>query len=81
MKNARKLTPIIDAAVKRADKNAMTERVFYDEVSDRLFVAIVKGSRQVEITLPARCFENGSADQIDSRIKEAVKRLDRTPIG
>ncbi|HMG34752.1 MAG TPA: hypothetical protein VKM94_12505 [Blastocatellia bacterium] len=73
----------VDAAVKRADSGIVAERSFFDEISDRLFVTIVKGSRKTEFVLRPSHLTNGEGDtkEIDRTVQEAVTRLQKTPIG
>jgi hypothetical protein len=79
MADAKTLKARVDGAVKRTDKGVIAERMFYDDVSSRLYVTLFKGSRKTDIVLPA---ENGTGqEQIDAAVKEAIKRLDHTPIG
>jgi hypothetical protein len=81
MTDAQKLTWKVEAAIKRADPNAITERTFYDEISDRLFVNIFKGPRKTEIIFIVREYNNGNTERIDSIVVRAVERLKHTPIG
>jgi hypothetical protein len=78
MTNIRKMIPKVEARIKQADPEVITERTFYDEVSDRLFVTIVKGPRKTEIMLLGRDF--GDA-QVDRAVAQGVARLEHTPIG
>jgi hypothetical protein len=80
MINARKIAPIVNQAIARADKSIIAE-TFYDEVSNRVFVKLIKGQRKTEIVLPARYFDNGDATELDRSVKKALERLRHTPIG
>ena len=80
MINLRRIAPIINQAITRTDKDVIAE-TFYDEVSNRVFVKLIKGQRKTEIALPARYFDNGSADEIGRSLKPAIERLRHTPIG
>jgi hypothetical protein len=81
MTEARKLTLKVEAAIKRADPNVITDRTFYDEISDRLFVTIVKGSRKTDIVFISHLFKNGDSERIDRLVEESLERLKHTPIG
>jgi hypothetical protein len=81
MVNTRRIVVTVDAAIKQADSKAIAERIFYDDVSDRVFVTIFKGPRKTEVVLPARWFEGQGADHINESIRDGVKRLAHTPIG
>jgi hypothetical protein len=81
MMNTRKMVRAVDAAIKRADSKAIAERIFYDAVSDRVFVTLFKGPRKTDVILHGRWFEADGADNIDLSISEGVKRLEHTPIG
>jgi hypothetical protein len=83
MEDQRSLKSKVDAAIKRADKDVIAERTFYDDVSGRLFVTIFKGPRKTEFVLSTRQLDNGKSleNQIDQTVKDAVARLARTPIG
>ena len=79
MANPKTLKARVDRAVKQTDKDVIAERMFYDDVSGRLYVTLFKGSRKTDIVLTA---ENGAGQEpIDAAVKEAIKRLERTPIG
>lgn len=81
MTEAQKLTSKVEAAIKRADPTVITERTFYDEVSDRLFVTVFKGPRKTEIVLIVRQYRNGDAEQINRVVEQSLERLKHTPIG
>jgi hypothetical protein len=78
---ARKLISKLEAAVRRADPNAIVERTFYDEVSNRLYVTVVDGPRKTEMVLLADEFADGDQERIDRVAEEGLMRLKRTPIG
>ena len=71
----------VEAAIRRFDSKAIPSATFYDTASDRLFVTIVKGPRKVSVAFRRRDFSDGDIDKINPVIKEAVKRLQHTPIG
>lgn len=81
MTEAQKLTLKVEAAIKRAAPNVITERTFYDEVSDRLFVNIFKGSRKTEIVFIVREYNNGDAERINRVVEQSLERLKHMPIG
>ncbi len=81
MTEAQKLTLKVEAAIKRADPNAITERTFYDEVSDRLFVTIFKGPKKTEIVFIVCEYNNGDAERINRVVERSLERLKHTPIG
>jgi len=81
MTDARKMIPRIEALIKRADPKAITARTFYDDASNRLYVTIVKGSRKTDITLLGDYLTGNHHEETERLIKEAVARLQHTPIG
>ena len=81
MTEAQKLTLKVEAAIKRADPTVITERTFYDEVSDRLFVTVFKGPRKTELMFFVREHNNGDAELIARVVERSLERLKRTPIG
>ena len=81
MTQAQKLTRKVEAAIKRADPNAITERTFYDEVSDRLFVTIFKGPRKTDIVFIVGEYNNSDAERINRVVEQSLERLKHTPIG
>ncbi|HKS41325.1 MAG TPA: hypothetical protein VJX74_12000 [Blastocatellia bacterium] len=81
MTEAQKLTLKVEAAIKRADPNVITERTFYDEVSDRLFVTIFKGPRKTDLIFIVPEYNNGDAERINRVVEQSLERLKHTPIG
>jgi hypothetical protein len=81
MTEAKKLTLKVEAAIKRADPNVITERTFYDDVSDRLFVTIFKGPRKTDLIFIVPEYNNGGAEKINRVVEQSLERLKRTPIG
>jgi hypothetical protein len=70
----------VEAEIRRADPKVMTG-TFYDDISDRLFVTLVKGSRKISVSLRGRDFGNGDSKKIDRAIEDGLRRLEHTPIG
>ena len=81
MTEAKKLTLKVEAAIKRADPNVITERTFYDAVSDRLFVTIFKGPRKTDLMFFVSEYNNGDAERINRVVEQSLERLKHTPIG
>ena len=81
MPEVRQMKSRVEAAIRKFDPKAIPSATFYDTASDRLFVTIVKGPRKVSLAFRGRDFSDGDADKINLAIKEAVKRLQHTPIG
>jgi hypothetical protein len=79
MANARRLKARVESAIKRAGKDVIAGRVFYDDVSDRLYVSLFKGPRKTEFVL--RTLDGTGQEEIDSAVKQALERLEHTPIG
>ena len=76
MTEVRKLASRVEAAIKRADSGAIVERTFYDDISDRLFINVVKGPRKTEIMLTAR-----DENDVDRLVEQCLARLKDMPIG
>ena len=81
MTEAQKLKLKVEAAIRRADPNVITERTFYDEVSDRLFVTIFKGPRKTELMFIVPEYNNGDPERINRVVERSLERLKHTPIG
>jgi hypothetical protein len=81
MTEAQKLTLKVEAAIKRADPTVITERTFYDDVSDRLFVTIFKGPRKIDLVFIVSEHNNGDGEQISRVVEQSLERLKHTPIG
>jgi hypothetical protein len=82
MTDGKSLKSRIDDAIKSADKDVIVERSFFDDISERLYVTIVKGSRKVEFILKPRGLASGDGErEIERVVKEALSRLSRAPIG
>jgi hypothetical protein len=81
MINKRKIVGAIDAALSRAGSKVIAERIFYDDVSDRVYVTLFNGPRKTEVILPGRWFDGQGAGSIDQTISDGIKRLGYTPIG
>lgn len=80
MENIRKVKSIVESVIKQLDPEVMIQGTLYDEVSSRLFVTVVKGSRRKIFTLPVRLFEDG-LEKINRAIEQNIKRLQEEPIG
>jgi len=80
MGNLRKAIPKVEAAIKRIDPEVIVQRTFYDEVSDRLYVGVVKGFRENEIVLHSRDFEDDLLKRVNQLLEEGIKRLEHAPI-
>jgi hypothetical protein len=80
MGDLRKFIPKIEAAVKRIDPKVIVQRTFYDEVSDRMYVGIVKGLRETDIVLLGHDFEDDLLKRVNQSLEQGVKKLEHTPI-
>jgi hypothetical protein len=80
MSDLRKVIPKIEAAIKRIDPDIIVQRTFYDEVSDRLFIGIVKGLRETEIMLFSQDFEDDLLKRVNQTLEQSIKKLEHTPI-
>jgi hypothetical protein len=81
MTEARKLASRVEAAIKRADPTVIAERIFYDEVSSRLYVTVVKGARKTDMIFPSLLFGGEDQEQIRKVVETTLARLKTTPIG
>ncbi len=80
MSNIRKFIPKVEAAIKRIDPEVIVQRTFYDEVSDRLYVGIVKGLHETDIVLLGLDFEDDLLKRVNQSLEQGVKKLEHTPI-
>ncbi len=80
MENVSKVIARVEAIIHKLDPDCIVQGTFYDEVSNRLFVTVVKGSRKKNITLLGRYFENGF-DALSKTIKTGIEELQTEPIG
>lgn len=80
MSDLRKVIPKVEAAIKRIDPDIIVQRTFYDEVSDRLFIGIVKGLRETEIMLFSKDFEDDLLKRVNQTLEQNIKKLEHTPI-
>jgi len=80
MNNIRKMIATVDSMVKKLDPKVIVQRTFYDDVSGRLFVSLVKGRREYEVMLSGRQFGNGDSVEIEQLIKTGVNRVQHQPI-
>lgn len=81
MADVRKMKAAVEAAIKGLDPKVITQGLFYDDASGRLFVTIIKGSRKVSVALRERDFSNGSSEKVSRAIEDGVERLKHIPIG
>ncbi|HET8677980.1 MAG TPA: hypothetical protein VFO63_19420 [Blastocatellia bacterium] len=80
MGNLRKAIPTVEAAIKRIDPDVIVQRTFYDEVSDRLYVGVVKGLREMEIVLLAHDFKDDLLKRVNQSLEDGLKKLEQAPI-
>jgi hypothetical protein len=80
MGNLRKAIPTVEAAIKRMDPDVIVQRTFYDEVSDRLYVGVVKGLREMEIVLLGHDFEDDLLKRVNQSLEDGLKKLEQAPI-
>ncbi|HEX5734668.1 MAG TPA: hypothetical protein VF131_17680 [Blastocatellia bacterium] len=80
MGNLRKAIPTVEAAIRRLDPEVIVQRTFYDEVSDRLYVGVVKGLREVEIVLLGHDFEDERLKRVNQSLEDGLKKLEQVPI-
>ena len=80
MGNLRKAIPKVEAAIKRLDPDVIVQRTFYDEVSDRLYVGVVKGLREMEIVLLAHDFDDDLLKRVNQSLEDGLKKLEQAPI-
>ena len=80
MSNIRKFIPKVEAAIKRIDPEIIVQRTFYDEVSDRLYVGIVKGLHETDIVLLGHEFEDELLKSVNRSLEQGIKKLEQMPI-
>jgi hypothetical protein len=80
MGNLRKAIPTVEAAIKRIDPDVIVQRTFYDEVSGRLYVGVVKGLREMEIVLLAHDFKDDLLKRVNQSLEDGLKKLEQAPI-
>ena len=80
MENVRSAIARVEAAIHDLDPDCIVQGTFYDDVSNRLFVTVVKGPRKKLITLLGRYFGNGF-DAINKTLKTSIEELQTEPIG
>jgi len=71
----------VDSIVKKLDPKVIVQRSFYDDVSGRLFVSLVKGRREYEVMLSGSSFSNGDLTKVEQSMKAGVDRVQHQPIG
>ncbi|HEV8485838.1 MAG TPA: hypothetical protein VGV87_20015 [Blastocatellia bacterium] len=80
MNNIRNMIATVDSMVKKIDPKVIVQRSFYDDVSGRLFVSLVKGRREYEVMLSGRYFGNGDLSKVEQSIKAGIERVQHQPI-
>lgn len=80
MGNLRKAIPTVEAAIKRLDPDVIVQRTFYDEVSDRFYIGVVKGLREMEIVLLGHDFEDDLLKRVNQSLEDGLKKLEHAPI-
>ena len=80
MNNIRNMIATVDSMVKKLDPKVIVQRSFYDDVSGRLFVSLVKGRREYEVMLSGRSFGNGDLAKVEQSVKAGVDRVQHQPI-
>ena len=80
MGRLRKAIPTVEAAIKRLDPEVIVQRTFYDEVSDRLYIGVVKGLREMEIVLLGHDFEDELLKRVNQALEDGLKKLEHAPI-
>ena len=80
MGRLRKAIPRVEAAIKRLDPEVIVQRTFYDEVSDRLYVGVVKGLRETEIVLLGHDFEDDLLKRVNQSLEDGLRKLEHAPI-
>ena len=81
MADRKRIAALVTAKIKKLDPESIVYGTFYDDASSRLIVTIIKGTRKILTSLPARWFEESSTDHIDGALKIAMKSLAQMPIG
>ena len=81
MNNIRNMIATVDSLVKKLDPKVIVQRSFYDDVSGRLFVSLVKGRREYEVMLSGRFFGNGDLTKVEESLKAGIDRIQHQPVG
>jgi hypothetical protein len=81
MRDRRKLSARVDAIVKNNDAKVMTQRAFYDDASDRVFITLIKGSHRINLTLAGRDLDGDDHAKAEQLIRDNIAQLDQVPIG
>ena len=81
MNNIKNMIATVDSLVKKLDPKVIVQRAFYDDVSGRLFVSLVKGPRVYEVMLSGRYFGNGDLGKVEQSIKAGIDRIQHQPVG
>ena len=79
MNNIRNMTAKVDSIVKKLDPTVIVQRTFYDDVSGRLFVSLVRGRRGHEVMLSGRSFGTGDLSKVEESLKTGIDRLQHQP--
>ena len=80
MTKTRNMIATVDSMVKKLDPKVIVQRSFYDDVSGRLFVSLVKGRREYEVMLSGRSFGDGDLAKVEQSVKAGVDRVQHQPI-
>lgn len=80
MNSVRRMSDTVYSIVKRIDPTVIVQRAFYDEISGRLFVSLVKGRQEYEFGLPARYFSNGDLELVSGALKDGIDRMVKQPL-
>ena len=81
MNNIRNMIATVDSMVKKLDPKVIVQRSFYDDVSGRLFISLVKGRRVYEVMLSGRFFGNGDLGKVEESLKAGIDRIQHQPVG
>jgi len=81
MDKTRRMIATVNSLVKKLDPKVIVDRTFYDDVSGRLFVSLVKGQRGHEFNLHNRDFDNDDLKELSQSIQAGIDRIQHQPIG
>ena len=62
------------------DPDVIVQRTFYDEVSDRFYIGVVKGFREMELVLLGHDFEDDQLKRVNQSLEDGLKKLSMLPI-
>jgi hypothetical protein len=71
----------VNSLVKKLDPMVTVDRTFYDDVSGRLFISLVKGQRGHEFNLHSRDYADGDLKRLTQSIEDGIERIQHQPIG